>query len=243
MLDLLILGIYPHAIEMAEIAQRINRMEPTWNLIGFVSAYGDEVGEELLNLPVLTFEDALARHPTAYLIPEYDWPGRTELPRERLATLIDPSVFVSSTAHIGRGCVIYPNCYVGAHTRIGDLSFCLSGVVINHDDDIGDSVTLTSGVVLAGEVHVEAGCYLGQACTVREKVTIGRGSLIGMGSVVLKNVPANTVVVGNPARRLRARVHNYPGAKVVRAAKQVARLRAKMALQRMRALQVSEPPR
>jgi acetyltransferase-like isoleucine patch superfamily enzyme len=64
---------------------------------------------------------------------------------------------------------------------------------------------MASGVVLAGSVHVEGGCYLGQFCTVRQQVRIGRGSLVGMGAVVLRDVPPNSVMVGNPARRLRDR--------------------------------------
>ncbi len=46
-------------------------------------------------------------------------------------------------------------------------------------------------------------CYLGQACTVRQNLSIGRGTLVGMGSVVVGDVPAGVVVAGNPARKLR----------------------------------------
>jgi sugar O-acyltransferase (sialic acid O-acetyltransferase NeuD family) len=221
--DLLILGIYAHAVEMAEIVDRINRSENTWNLVGFVSPFGDKVGEELVGLPILDAQDILERYPSAFVIPEYDWPHKSEIPRHRLASLIDPSAFVSRTAQIGLGCVIYPNCYVGAYAHIGDLLFCLGGSVINHNDVIEDRVTLTSGVTLAGDVHVEADCYLGQSCTVREMRRIGRGSLIGMGCVVLHNVAPNSVMVGNPARRLRARQLDFPGINLLRAAKRAAR--------------------
>jgi len=76
--------------------------------------------------------------------------------------------------------------------------------VVNHDDVIEDRVTLATNAVLAGEVHVEEGCYLGQCCSVKQKVRIGRGSIIGMGAVVTTDVQSNSVMVGNPARRLRA---------------------------------------
>ena len=221
--DLLILGIYPHAVEMADIVARINRVETTWNLVGFVSAFGEKVGEEILGLPVFDYQEALRTYPDALLIPEYDWPDRAGIPRDRLATLIDPSTFVSRTAQIGVGCIVYPSCYIGAHAKIGDLLFCLSGTVINHNDIIEDRVTLTSGVTLAGDVHLEADCYLGQSCSVRELLRIGRGSLIGMGAVVLKDVAPNSVMVGNPARRLRSRQLNFPGVHLLRAARQITR--------------------
>lgn len=74
--------------------------------------------------------------------------------------------------------------------------------VNNHDVCLEENFTVCSGVTLAGFVHVEAGCYLGQACTIKQYVRIGRGSLIGMGAVVLRDVPPNSVMVGNPARPL-----------------------------------------
>ena len=52
---------------------------------------------------------------------------------------------------------------------------------------------------------MEADCYLGQACTVKQFVRVGKGSLIGMGAVVLRDVPPNAVMAGNPARRLKDR--------------------------------------
>ena len=88
---------------------------------------------------------------------------------------------------------------------MGDFVFCLSGSVINHDNVIEDRVVFASGVALAGHVHVENGCYLGQSSTVRQFLTIGRGSMLGMGAVVVKDVPPNSVMAGNPARKLRDR--------------------------------------
>jgi acetyltransferase-like isoleucine patch superfamily enzyme len=189
---------------MAEIVQRINRVSPVWNLLGFVSARNEMAGEVRSGCPVLGGPEALARWPTAALSPEYGWP-RDLAPRDRLAAIVDPSAFVSRTATIGMGCVIYPNCFVGSNARIGDFVFCLSGSVINHDDVLEEGVTLASSVTLAGEVHVEADCYLGQGCLVRQQLRIGRGSLIGMGAVVIEDVPPNSVMVGNPAVRLRDR--------------------------------------
>jgi len=120
-------------------------------------------------------------------------------------SLIHPSAVVSRTAHIGVGCVIYPHCYVGLNARINDFVFCLSGCIINHDDVIEERVIFASGVTLAGVVHVESDCYLGQGCQVRQHLRIGRNSLIGMGAVVVTDVPPNSVMVGNPARKLRER--------------------------------------
>jgi len=206
--DLIVLGVGVHALEMAEIVERVNAFEPRWRLLGYLSADGKRLGETLNGFPVLGSARDLERFPGACLVPAFGWPHAAETPRDRLVSLIDPSCFVSRTARIGAGCVLYPNCFVGLNARLGDFAFCLAGCVINHDDVIEDRTTLASGVALAGYVHVEADCYLGQGCTVKQKRRIGRGSTVGMGAVVVKDVPPSCVVVGNPARLLRLRRPN-----------------------------------
>src|SRR5207248_2891037 len=133
-------------------------------------------------------------YPDASLVPAFGWPAAAAMPRERLVSLVDPSSFVSRTAHVGPGCVLYPNGFVGVSARLEEEVFCLAGATINHDCVLEARVVVASGVTLAGGVKVEADCYLGQACTVRQNLRIGRGSLVGMGAVVVKDVPSNSVV-------------------------------------------------
>jgi sugar O-acyltransferase (sialic acid O-acetyltransferase NeuD family) len=201
--DLLILGVGVHAAEMAEI---VERLQPQWRLLGFLAQEGQPFGEPLNGYPVLGTLDRLPEYPDAGLVPAFPWPRSLPVPRERLVSLIDPTVFVSRTAAIGAGCVLYPHCFVGLNARIGDGAFCLSGCQINHDTVLEEGVVLASGASVAGSVHIEADCYLGQACTVRQELRIGKGSLIGMGAVVVKDVPPNSVIVGNPGQRVRDRV-------------------------------------
>ncbi len=202
--DLLILGTGVHAGEMVEIVERVNGCRPTWRLLGLVGADGTS-GAELNGAKVLGGPDVIPKHPDAALVPDNEWPRDIELPNERLVSLVDPTVFVSRTATIGPGCVIYPNCFVGLRARIGGRVFSLSGCIINHDVVIEERCVLASAVTLAGHVHVEVDCYLGQSCTVRQYTRIGRGSLVGMGAVVVKDVEPGTVVAGCPARRLKDR--------------------------------------
>jgi sugar O-acyltransferase (sialic acid O-acetyltransferase NeuD family) len=223
MRDLVILGIGPHAMEIADIVTRINQVQETWNLLGFVSTMDDKVGEERRGLPVLGSNRIWEDYPTVLAIPEYEWPLKAQIPRHHLTTLIDPSSFVSTSAQIGLGCIIYPHCFIGTDARIGDFLYCLAGSVINHEDVIEDRVVITSSVSVAGNVHIEADCYLGQSCTIREMTRIGRGSLIGMGSVVLADVAPNSVMVGNPARKLGSRRYPLADIRVLKTAKWIVR--------------------
>jgi sugar O-acyltransferase (sialic acid O-acetyltransferase NeuD family) len=212
MRDLLILGTGVHAAEMAELVERVEAVHPTWRLRGYLAPEPNAAGGSLNGYPILGAMNQLADFPDAVLLPAFGWPRSLPVPRDRLVSLIDPSTFVSRTAAIGLGCVLYPHCYVGLNARLGDHVFCLSGCLINHDTILEDRVVLASGVTLAGLVHVEEECYLGQGCVIRQELRIGRGSLIGMGAVVVNDVPPNSVIVGNPGRRLRDRTPIDPGA-------------------------------
>ena len=206
MKPLIILGTGVHGGEMAYIVERINRQAPTWKLLGHIAPKPTE-RTEFAGHPVLgsveKVDELLAAHPEALLVADNEFPKSVPLPLDRLATLIDPSCFIHPTARIGKGCVLYPDAFVGLNAVIGNRVFALSSATINHDDVIEDQVVFASRVTLAGFVHVESGVYLGQSCTVRQYLRIGRNAMIGMGAVVVKNVEPNAVMAGNPARVLR----------------------------------------
>ena len=204
MRDLIILGAGVHGLEMAQIVQRVNAVAPTWNLRGYIGSNDQQAAmPSVKDYPMLGGPDDLAKFPDACFVPDNAFPRHVPVEPDRLVTLIDPSCFVAESATIGCGGVLYPFCYVGENARLDDYVFVLSSCVVNHDDVLERNVVLASGARLAGFVHVEQDCYIGQGCSVRENARIGRGSLIGTGAVVVRDVPSNSVMVGNPARKLR----------------------------------------
>ena len=208
MRDLIILGTGVHGGEMAHIVARVNREAPTWNLLGHVAPRAT-ADTQFAGNPILgSFADlaaVLARWPQAGIIADNEYPRDPPLPEARLISLIDPTCFVHPTASIGPGCVLFPHCFVGLNAKLGRQVFMLAGCIINHDDVLGDCTVAASAVTLAGCVQVESGVYLGQSCSVRQFLRIGRNALVGMGAVVVKDVPAQAVMAGNPARKLRDR--------------------------------------
>ena len=129
--------------------------------------------------------------------------ARTNVPLAGFATLIHPSAAVSRSAQLGRGTVVFENVTITSNVRIGNHVIILPNAVISHDVVVDDYTCITGGVCIAGGTRVGRQCYLGANCSINNNITIGDFSLIGMGSVVLKGVAENSVVVGNPARFLR----------------------------------------
>ena len=210
MRDLIVLGTQVHARETIDILSRINAVRETWNLLGFIAPSAEELeqNDEMDGYPLLGTIDVVDEYPQAALVPVERFPRTPAVPEDRVVSIVDPSTFVSRAARIGRGCLIYPNCYIGHNAQIHNWVFCLSGSIINHDDVIEDGVVINSGVTLAGNLHVESKAILGQGSTIRQFTRVGRNSYVGMGAVVVKDVPPDTVVVGNPARKLRDRAED-----------------------------------
>src|SRR5438270_12670005 len=141
---LIILGTGVHAAEMAEMVERVNGSAPVWELLGLLSDK-DPLPAEAYGLPVLGAA-ALEEYPEAALAPAFGWPRALGVLRERLVSLVDPSCFVSRTAALGAGCVLFPHCCVGLNARLGEEVFCLSGSILNHDNVLEDRVVVASGV-------------------------------------------------------------------------------------------------
>lgn len=125
---------------------------------------------------------------------------------DRFATIIHPAAVVFDSAVIAAGCVLYPGVAVGAGARLERHVLVLANSVINHGCVIGEHACLASGVVLSGDVRIGKLSYLGAAANVLPRLTVGERALVGAGAVVTRNVAADAVVAGVPARLLRMRV-------------------------------------
>jgi len=85
-------------------------------------------------------------------------------------------------------------------TVLGDDAFIMNQVYVAHDCLLEDGVTLASSVLLAGHVQVAAYANLGLGTAVHQGRYIGRGAMVGMSSVVTRDVPPFAKAYGSPAR-------------------------------------------
>ena len=105
---------------------------------------------------------------------------------------IGNDVRIASGCSIGRGDI--DDTIICDGVRIGDMCTVASNAYIGEDSFLIISVALFS------DVKIGRNCMISGNSTIRENLTVGDNSTVGMGAVVVKNVPANTVVKGNPAK-------------------------------------------
>lgn len=119
--------------------------------------------------------------------------------------------YVARSARIGRSSVVAPgsilldSVVVTADAAIGRHVVVMPNCTITHDDILEDFATLAAGVCLGGTVRISEAAYLGMNASVRQGLTIGAESTVGMGAVVLHDVPDEATWAGVPARPMEAR--------------------------------------
>ena len=121
---------------------------------------------------------------------------------ERYATIVHPSVSLPESCSVGGGSVLLAGSVLTASVSVGRHVVVMPRVTMTHDDVIEDYATLCAGVTLGGSVRVGRAAYLGMASSVREKVTIAAQGTLGMGAVLLRDLPQGDVWAGVPARPL-----------------------------------------
>jgi acetyltransferase-like isoleucine patch superfamily enzyme len=125
---------------------------------------------------------------------------------------------IGDETKIGAFVEIQKNAVVGKRCKISSHTFVCEGVTIEDNVFIGHSVTFINDsyprATADGSLQTEAdwkvertlvkkGASIGSGCTILSNISIGENAIVGAGSVVTKDVPANSIVAGNPARVLR----------------------------------------
>lgn len=126
----------------------------------------------------------------------------------RFATIIAETARVSATAVLGEGAQICDYAAVNNNAVIGRHFQCNTYAQVSHDCIIGDFVTFSPRVSCNGWVEIGDDVFVGAGAVIRNgspdrRLHIGKGATIGMGAVVVCDVPAGETWVGNPARKIR----------------------------------------
>lgn len=122
----------------------------------------------------------------------------------RAAQYVHESVLIGANVKIGRGMIACPLCTISSDAVIGDHVLINGSTLVGHDVRIGNFCSLLGRVSLNGGVVLGDEVLVGASATIYPGKKVGAGAVVGMGSVVFRNVAAGVTVAGNPASRLSA---------------------------------------
>ena len=214
MKKLIIIGGMGNGTVAASTVEDVNAVKKEWEILGFLNDFEKQpingypvLGEISTPVAQSYLEDdevfflftLISTKLNFKLIPRLNELG---IPRERFATIIHPTAVVSKFADIGYGVSIQPLVSVGPNVVIGDHVQIYAQALIGHNSHLDDFSYVANNSCIGAQVHMEQGAYLGTNCSILENVRIGEWGLVGIGTVVLNDVPPFTKVVGNPARNI-----------------------------------------
>ena len=124
---------------------------------------------------------------------------------------IEPGVQIRDQVEIGDGCVLMMGAVINIGAKIGASTMIDMNTVLGGRATVGDNCHIGAGTVLAGVIEppsadpviVEDNVLIGANCVVLEGVHIGEGAVIAAGSIVIDDVPADSVYAGSPAKKIK----------------------------------------
>lgn len=213
MINLLLFPFGGNAQETLVTIMAINKIKPTFKVLGFLDDDKTTWGKKTLGISVLGGKRLVNQYKDAKIIAVPGNPStfhkreeiisQLKIDSNRFTSIIDPLARVSEDAKIGKNTVIMANCFISCSTRIGNHVLIMSNSVVSHNSKIGDYTLVGSQVCVSGHVKVGKNCYLGSKTSIKDHITISKNSLIGIGSNIINNIPACSVAVGNPAKVIR----------------------------------------
>lgn len=198
--------------EVACIVDKINEVQPTWDLIGFfddapelkgkmISHYGPCLGgiDELngydgeLALAITIGSPKTVKAVVSKITNDKVW----------YPNLIHPNFVIADekTFKIGKGNIIQRDCKVSCDVTLGDFNVLNGNTAIGHDVVVGSYNTFMPAARISGEVKIGDCNFLGVGCIVLQQIKMGSGVRLGAGSVLMTKPKDNQLYMGNPAKK------------------------------------------
>jgi sugar O-acyltransferase (sialic acid O-acetyltransferase NeuD family) len=206
---LVILGVGGFGREVAWLVERINAMNPTWALMGFIDDNPQTHDKVVNGYRVLGGRDWLAHNGGEVYVACAIGSSKTrkrlisELKHARFATLVDPKVEISERVSMGEGCIICAGTILTVDITIGSHVIINLYCTIGHDATINDYVTINPSVNVSGHTYLGECVEMGTGSQIIQGIRVGDGTIVGAGAVVVKELPGECTAVGAPAKPIK----------------------------------------
>ena len=208
MRDLIIVGASGFGREVNQIIKDVNKVEPTWNVLGFLDDNLNALDEYKCDRKIIgTIKDWIPNSNEHFVIAiaapkvKEKIVSELQLKGAKFVSIIHPTALISDYTFLGEGIVIYPYAKVNVNSSLGDY-VSLLGSIVAHDVKVGNYSTVCGTCSLNGHVEIGERVFVGSHVVIAPSKKIGDDAYIGNGSVVIRNVRARTKVFGNPAKRI-----------------------------------------
>ena len=212
MKNIVLYGASGFGKEVAYIIERINAVEPTYHLLGFLDD-GPQYHEGMLinGYPWLGNGDWILEHKSDCVCtctigyPKTKGEIQRRLTKQgvRFETIIAPDSRISSLCEIGAGSVIFGYTSISVNCKIGEGVLLNGRVSVGHDVEIGDYTTVMVGTAISGGCKIGSEAKIGGHVFIIPEKKVGDNATVTAGSVVFTNVKPGITVLGNPAKRMR----------------------------------------
>jgi sugar O-acyltransferase (sialic acid O-acetyltransferase NeuD family) len=194
--------------EFAEIAYEYFTHDSDFTVVGFCVHKDFLSKTELFGLPIVPFEEvekhfAPSDH-SFFAASVYTKLNRlrTQITNDaknkgyKLASYVSSKSFVWRNVKLGEHVFIFEDNTIQPFVEIGNNVILWSGNHIGHHSMVGDNCFISSHVVISGGVTIGKNCFLGVNSTINNAVNIGDDCVLASGSLVVKNIPENSVLKG-----------------------------------------------
>lgn len=194
-----------------ELSAWVRRAAPDGvRLAGFVDDRA-EPGTHIDEIPVAGTVDWLRTQSGAAALLAVGSPASRRALHQRLAdaplqwpSLVDPSALIGPRTTLGAGSIVCPGAILTVDVELGPFALVNLHVSIGHDARVGAYAALSPGVRMSGFSRVGDGVDAGTGAILVPGVHVGDRTILGAGTVVTRDLPADVLAVGAPARVVRS---------------------------------------
>lgn len=205
---MLIIGAKGFAKEVLEVLHQMNQIE---NVEFYDDVSGDLPALLYSKFPILKTDTEVLKHFSTIdnkftigignpILRKKLYDKFTSLGGKFTSTISIKSSIGSYGVNIEEGCNIMTGTIITNDVLIGKGCLINLNCTIGHDCIIGDFVEASPGVHISGNCKINSYTTIGTNATILPRISIGKNVVIGAGSVVTKDVPDNSMVVGVPAK-------------------------------------------